>query len=115
MILDSFFQDVRVGLRVLFKDKTFCFLAVLVLAPRHRRCDDSIHSRQCSRVAWIFVSASGAVGDRWADRSESERSKQQFRKRRDSDSAGLRRFESGPEVMLVDGRLSQWIDNKRHL
>src|SRR6476620_7319833 len=32
MILDSFRQDVRVGLRVLFKDKTFCFLAVLVLA-----------------------------------------------------------------------------------
>ena len=32
MILDSFFQDVRVGLRVLFKDKTFCVLAVLVLA-----------------------------------------------------------------------------------
>src|SRR5207302_8843853 len=32
MILDSFRQDVRVGLRVLFKDKMFCFLAVLVLA-----------------------------------------------------------------------------------
>src|SRR5436309_778573 len=31
MILDSFRQDIRVGLRVLFKDKTFCFLAVLVL------------------------------------------------------------------------------------
>jgi putative ABC transport system permease protein len=31
MILDSFQQDVRVGLRVLFKDKAFCFLAVLVL------------------------------------------------------------------------------------
>src|SRR5262245_12136238 len=31
MILDSLRQDVRVGLRVLFKDKTFCFLAVLVL------------------------------------------------------------------------------------
>src|SRR5215813_7637452 len=31
MILDSFRQDARVGLRVLFKDKTFCFLAVLVL------------------------------------------------------------------------------------
>jgi predicted permease len=31
MILDSFRQDVRVGLRVLFKDKVFCFLAVLVL------------------------------------------------------------------------------------
>src|SRR6058998_2660507 len=30
MILDSFRQDVRVGLRVLFKDKIFCFLAVLV-------------------------------------------------------------------------------------
>ena len=31
MILDSFRQDFRVGLRVLFKDKTFCFLSVLVL------------------------------------------------------------------------------------
>ncbi len=31
MILDSFRQDIRVGLRLLFKDKTFCFLAVLVL------------------------------------------------------------------------------------
>jgi len=31
MILDSFSQDVRVGLRVLLKDKAFCFLAVLVL------------------------------------------------------------------------------------
>src|SRR5438270_13061825 len=32
MILDSFRQDVRFGLRVLFKEKSFCFLAVLVLA-----------------------------------------------------------------------------------
>jgi predicted permease len=32
MILDSFRQDVRVGLRMLFKDKAFCFLAILVLA-----------------------------------------------------------------------------------
>src|SRR5213083_266428 len=32
MILDSFGQDVRVGLRDLFKEKSFCFLAVLVLA-----------------------------------------------------------------------------------
>src|SRR5438105_9140649 len=31
MILESFGQDVRVGLRVLFKEKSFCFLAVLVL------------------------------------------------------------------------------------
>src|ERR1700736_5258718 len=31
MILDSFRQDVRVGLRVLFKEKSFCVLAVLVL------------------------------------------------------------------------------------
>src|SRR5437667_1460494 len=31
MILDSFRQDVRVGLRMLFKEKGFCFLAVLVL------------------------------------------------------------------------------------
>jgi len=32
MILDTFSQDVRVGLRILFKEKSFCFLAVLVLA-----------------------------------------------------------------------------------
>jgi predicted permease len=31
MILDSFRQDVRVGLRVLFKEKSFCILATLVL------------------------------------------------------------------------------------
>ncbi len=115
MILDSFRQDVRVGLRVLFKDKTFCFLAVLVLGLGIGGATTQFTVVNASRVARIFFSASGAVGDRWADRSESERSKQQFRIRRDSDSAGLRRFESGAEVMLVDGRLSQWIDNKRHL
>src|SRR5213595_338027 len=32
MFLDSFRQDVHVGLRVLLKEKSFCFLAVLVLA-----------------------------------------------------------------------------------
>src|SRR2546423_15503012 len=32
MILDTVRQDVRVGLRILFKEKSFCFLAVLVLA-----------------------------------------------------------------------------------
>ncbi|HEY2125175.1 MAG TPA: ABC transporter permease, partial [Chthoniobacterales bacterium] len=32
MILETFSQDIRVGLRVLFKDKVFCFLAILVLA-----------------------------------------------------------------------------------
>src|SRR3982074_88795 len=32
MILDTFRQDVRVGLRILFKEKSFCILAVLVLA-----------------------------------------------------------------------------------
>jgi putative ABC transport system permease protein len=32
MILDAFRQDVRVGLRILFKEKSFCILAVLVLA-----------------------------------------------------------------------------------
>jgi predicted permease len=32
MILESFRQDVRIGLRVLIKEKTFCFLAILVLA-----------------------------------------------------------------------------------
>src|SRR5205809_1190408 len=31
-MFESFFQDVRIGLRVLFKEKSFCFLAVLVLA-----------------------------------------------------------------------------------
>src|SRR3982751_1418060 len=32
MILESFNQDIRVGLRVLLKDKVFCILAILVLA-----------------------------------------------------------------------------------
>ncbi len=32
MILESFGQDIRVGLRVLLKDKIFCLLAILVLA-----------------------------------------------------------------------------------
>src|ERR1051326_5772920 len=32
MILGSFNQDIRVGLRVLLKDKIFCLLAILVLA-----------------------------------------------------------------------------------
>src|SRR3979409_1480448 len=32
MILDAFRQDVRVGLRILFKEKSFCLRAVLVLA-----------------------------------------------------------------------------------
>src|SRR5258707_7540165 len=31
MFLDSFRQDVRVGLRLLLKEKSFCFLAVLVV------------------------------------------------------------------------------------
>ena len=32
MMLESFGQDIRVGLRVLLKDKVFCLLAILVLA-----------------------------------------------------------------------------------
>ncbi len=32
MLFESFFQDLRIGLRVLTKEKTFCFLAVVVLA-----------------------------------------------------------------------------------
>ena len=31
-MFDTFFQDSRIGLRMLVKEKTFCFLAVLVLA-----------------------------------------------------------------------------------
>src|SRR5256885_7478724 len=31
-MLESFIQDLRIGLRVLLKEKSFCFLAVLVLA-----------------------------------------------------------------------------------
>src|ERR671924_20372 len=32
MIADSLFRDVRIGLRVLIKEKAFCALAVIVLA-----------------------------------------------------------------------------------
>ncbi len=31
-MIESFLQDIRIGFRVLFKEKSFCFLAVLVLA-----------------------------------------------------------------------------------
>src|SRR5205823_14322369 len=31
-MLDSIFQDIRIGFRILTKEKMFCFLAVLVLA-----------------------------------------------------------------------------------
>src|SRR5256714_14869891 len=31
-MLDSIFQDIRIGFRILTKDKSFCFLAILVLA-----------------------------------------------------------------------------------
>ena len=97
MILDSFRQDVRVGLRVLFKDKTFCFLAVLVLGLGIGGAATQFTVVNASRAARAFFSASGAVGDHWVDRSEGDRSKQQLRVRRDSDSTGLRRFESDPD------------------
>src|SRR5436309_4515801 len=32
MILDTFGQDLRIGLRIFFKEKSFCLLAILVLA-----------------------------------------------------------------------------------
>jgi putative ABC transport system permease protein len=32
MLLESFLRDVRIGFRILIKERTFCFLAVLVLA-----------------------------------------------------------------------------------
>ena len=32
MLLESFFRDLRIGFRMLIKDKTFTFLAILVLA-----------------------------------------------------------------------------------
>jgi predicted permease len=32
MLLETFFQDLRIGLRVLFKEKSFCALAITVLA-----------------------------------------------------------------------------------
>src|ERR1700730_2159215 len=31
-MIESIWQDIRVGLRILFKEKSFCFLAVFVLA-----------------------------------------------------------------------------------
>ena len=115
MILDSFRQDVRVGLRVLFKDKTFCFLAVLVLGLGIGGATTQftvVNGVVLRGLSFPHPEQLVTIG---LDRSESDRSKQQLRVRRDSDSAGLRRSESDPAVVLLDGRLPQWIDNKRYL
>ena len=66
-MFESFLQDVRIGLRVLFKEKSFCFLAVLVLATRHRRRDHAIHRRQRYGVARVFVSSSRTADERRVD------------------------------------------------
>ena len=92
MILDSVWQDVRIGLRVLRKDKTFCFLAVLVLglgiggATTQFTVVNAValrgfsfpHPEQLMSVGLIDPKASA--------------SKQQFRFRRYSVSTGLRRL-----------------------
>ena len=115
MILDSFFQDVRVGLRVLFKDKTFCFLAVLVLAlgiggaTTQFTVVNAVVLRGFSFPHPEQLVSVGLIDPKASDQNNN------FGNGNDSDSAGLRRFESGPEIMLANGRLSQWIDNKRHL
>ena len=55
-MFESFLQDIRVGFRVLLKEKSFCFLAVLVLAlgiggvTTHSR---SSTPRAC--VAFLFL------------------------------------------------------------
>ena len=115
MILDSFRQDVRVGLRVLFKDKTFCFLAVLVLglgiggATTQFTVVNAIVLRGFSFPHPEQLMTVGLIDPKASDQNNN------FGFGSDSDRAGLRRFESDPEVVLPDGRLSQWIDNQRYL
>ena len=83
-MFESLLQDIRVGFRVLTKERSFCILAVLVLGIGHLRRDDAVHGRQCHRAARIFFSASGATDERRPDRSAGERSKQQLRQRQHS-------------------------------
>jgi len=59
-MFESFFQDVRVGLRVLFKEKSFCFLAVLVLAL-------GIGGATTQFTVVNAVSASGTADERGVD------------------------------------------------
>jgi len=70
-----FFQDVRVGLRVLFKDKAFCFLAVLVLGLGIGGATTQFTVVNAVALRGFFISPPGATGDHWVDRSESDRSK----------------------------------------
>ena len=75
MILDSFRQDIRVGLRLLFRDKTFCFLAVLVLGLGIGGATTQFTVVNANRAARFFFPAFRAVDvDRLA-RSKGERSK----------------------------------------
>ena len=75
MFFESFLQDVRIGLRVLFKEKTFCFLAVLVLALGICGVTTQFTVVNAFRFARIFVSASGAIDERRVDRSAGDSAK----------------------------------------
>ena len=64
MFIESFSQDVRVGLRVLFKEKSFCFLAVLVLGlgimQARRRAGECSAARCDARGALMIGLVIGA-------------------------------------------------------
>jgi hypothetical protein len=47
MVAENLLRDVKIGLRVLVKERTFCALAVVVLASSRRSCP------RAARREWI--------------------------------------------------------------
>ena len=115
MILDSFRQDVRVGLRVLFKDKTFCFLAVLVLglgiggATTQFTVVNAVALRGLSFPHPEQLVTIGLIDPKATDQNNN------FGFGVIPTAQDYEDLKASSEVVLLDGRLSQWVDNKPYI
>ena len=90
MFFESFFQDLRIGLRMLIKDKTFFCPRDNRARTRHLRRHDAVHHGKRHRPARLLFSASRTAHERRPDRSAGLGSKQQLRQRQHPFFARLR-------------------------
>ena len=115
MALDTFRQDVRIGLRVLRKDKTFFLLAVLVLglgiggATTQFTVVNAVALRGFSFPHPEQLVTIGLIDPKATDQNNN------FGFGVIPTAQDYEDLKASPEVVLLDGRLSQWIDNKRYL